>query len=162
LVVTRTAGIQSTELAGPSAAFPHFRQQLSILESVRGRFESSLFDIRQLARADLFDSELDTARELAKKGFARAAGAVAGVVLEKHLAQVCENHSIKVSKKAPTIADMNDPLKEANVLDVPQWRFVQHMADIRNVCVHNKQTEPTTSQVDELISGVAKLVKTLF
>jgi hypothetical protein len=54
------------------------QQQLAILKAVKARFESSLFDIRQLVQSDLFDSELDAAKELAKHGFARAAGALAG------------------------------------------------------------------------------------
>jgi hypothetical protein len=56
-----------------------FRTQLAILKSVAARFESSLFDIRQLVQADLLDSEIDAARELNKHGFTQAAGAV-GVV----------------------------------------------------------------------------------
>ena len=83
-----TRGWEKKKVVGPEAAIPHFRQQLAILDSVQARFESSLFDIKQLVMADLFDSELDAAKELAKKKFHRAAGAVAGVVLEKHLAQV--------------------------------------------------------------------------
>ena len=83
-----TRGWKKKKVVGPEAAIPHFRQQLAILDSVQARFESSLFDIKQLVMADLFDSELDAAKELAKKKFHRAAGAVAGVVLEKHLAQV--------------------------------------------------------------------------
>jgi len=149
-------------VVGPDAAIPLFRQQLAILESVKDRFESSLFDIRQLVQADIFDSEIDAARELAKNKFTRAAGAVAGVVLEGHLAQVCENHQIKVTKKAPSIADLNDMLKNAGVIEVPQWRFVQHLGDLRNLCDHNKKTAPTPEQVDDLIAGVAKITKTLF
>lgn len=160
--LTVTRGYEKEKVVGPDAAIPHFRQQLSILNSVKARFESSLFDIRQLVIADLFDSELDVAGELAKNKFYRPAGAVAGVVLEKHLTEVCENHSIKISKKSPTIGDLNDALKEANVIDVPQWRLLQLLADIRNLCVHNRQTEPNASQVNELVSGVNKVVKTLF
>jgi hypothetical protein len=129
---------------------------------VKTRFESSLFDIRQLVQADLFDSELDAARELGKHKFTRAAGALAGVVLERHLAQVCDNHNIKMTKKAPNIADLNNALKEASVIDVPQWRFIQHLADIRNLCDHDKKSEPTVEQVDDLIAGVMKVTKTLF
>jgi hypothetical protein len=66
---------------------------------------------------------------------------LAGVVLERHLAQVCSNHGIKIAKKTPGIADLNNALKEANVVDVPQWRFVQHLADIRNLCDHSKKAE---------------------
>jgi hypothetical protein len=155
-------GWEKTKIVGPDAAIPQFRQQLAILESARARFQSSLFDIRQLVQADLFDSELDVAEELAKKKFTRAAGAVAGVVLERHLAQVCDNHAIKVAKKAPNISDLNDAIKNANVLDVPQWRFIQHLADIRNLCDHNRTTEPTPEQVNDLVAGFRRLTKTLF
>jgi hypothetical protein len=157
-----TRGWEKEKVVGPDAAIPHFRQQLAILKSVKARFESSLFDIRQLVQADLFDSELDASKELAKNKFTRAAGALAGVVLERHLAQVCDNHSIKVTKKAPGIADLNNALKDANVIDVPQWRFIQHLADIRNLCDHNKKSEPTADQVDDLVAGVMKVSKTLF
>jgi hypothetical protein len=145
-----------------AAAIPRFEQQMAILKSAEGRFESSLFDIRQLVQADLFDSELDAARELLKSKFVRAAGAIAGVVLEKHLAQVCRNHGITVSKKHPTIGDFNDLLKSNNVIETPQWRLIQHLADLRNLCDHNKNKEPTPEEIDDLVSGVDKTMKTLF
>jgi hypothetical protein len=150
------------KIVGPDAAIPQFQQQLAILKSVGARFESSLFDIRQLVQADLLDSELDAAKELVKNGFARAAGAVTGVVLEQHLGQVCENHAIKISKKSPTISDLNQALKGANVIDVPTWRFVQHLADVRNLCDHDKKVEPTAEQVNGLVDGVMKITKTVF
>jgi len=162
LSITRSRGAFDEKVVGPDAAIPQFRQQLAILRSVEARFESSLFDIRQLTQADLFDSELDAAEELARNKFARAAGALAGVVLERHLAQVCDNHGVKVAKRTPTISDLNEVLKGANVIDIPQWRFVQHLADIRNLCDHDKKTEPTTEQVNDLVAGVMKITKTLF
>jgi hypothetical protein len=158
--ITRRMGQE--KVVGPDAAIPHFEQQLAILKSVKTRFESSLFDIRLLVQADLFDSELDAAKELAKNGFARAAGALAGVVLERHLSQVCNNHGTKVAKKTPTISDLNDALKSASVIDVPQWRFIQLLGDIRNLCDHSKANEPTIEQVNDLIEGVIKITKTVF
>jgi hypothetical protein len=149
-------------LVSPEAAIPHFRQQLAILDSVKARFESSLFDIRQLVQADLFDSELEAAKELSKHKYTRAAGALSGVVLERHLGQVCENHGVKITKKNPGIADLNNALKESDVIDVVQWRFVQHLGDIRNLCDHDKKVEPTPEQVDELIAGTMKIIKTVF
>ena len=41
-----------------------FQTQLAILTSVESGFKSTLFDIKQLVQADLFDSELEAAREL--------------------------------------------------------------------------------------------------
>jgi hypothetical protein len=147
---------------GPYAAIPQFEQQLNILKAVERRFESSLFDIKQLTQADLFDSELEAARELNKRGFTRGAGAIAGVVLEKHLAQVCDSHAVVVTRKDPSISDLNDLLKSGGVIDIPQWRSNQHLADLRNLCDHNKKVEPTKEQVEDLIAGVEKVTKTLF
>jgi hypothetical protein len=159
-------GLQVTRLgdvkADPKSAHSHLEQQIAIVSSINRRFESSLFEIKQLVQADLFDSELDAARELIKHKFIRAAGAVAGVVLEKHLAQVCENHGVKITKKHPAISDLNEALKAAEVIDVPQWRYNQHLGDIRNLCDHHKTTEPSIEQVNDLITGVAKVIKTLY
>jgi len=157
-----TRGWEKTKVVGADAAIPQFQQQLNILKSVNKRFESSLFDIKQLVKADLFDSELDAARELLKNGFSRAAGAVSGVVLEKHLAQVCDNHSIKIAKRAPAISDLNELLKTNGTIEIAQWRFIQHLGDLRNLCDHNKAKEPTPAEVRDLIDGVEKVTKTIF
>src|SRR5436305_8035779 len=85
-----------TEIVGPSAALNPLEQQVRIVEALKQRFESTLFDIRALVQADLFDNELDAAEEINNKGFQRGAGAIAGVVLEGHLATVCTNHKIAV------------------------------------------------------------------
>ena len=149
-------------VVGPDAAIPRFRQQLAIVKAIRDRFESSLFDIKQIVQADLFDSELEAAKALVKHGFFRAGGAIAGVVMEKHLAEVCKNHGIRIRKRNPVIADFNDALKNANVIDLPQWRSNQYLGDLRNLCDHNKEKEPSEDEVTDLISGVMKLTKTLF
>lgn len=147
---------------GHEAAISRFSQQLAIVKAARNRFESSLFNIRQVVQADLFDSELEAAQALIKYGFFRAAGTIAGVIIEKHLAQVCKNHGIKLRKKSPSIADFNEALKRADVVDVSQWRFNQRLSDIRNLCAHDKGKEPTNEQVTNLVDGVMKLIKTLF
>ncbi len=163
LQVTRPGPFMGEQvIVAPSVAIPLFEQQFHILQAVKAKFESSLFDIKQLVRADLFDSELDVAKELNKKGFTRAAGAVAGVVLEGHLLQVCENHNIPVKKKNPGINDLAQLLKDNDVIETPEWRKIQHWADVRNSCGHKKKTEPRQEDIDELIVNVSKIIKTLF
>ena len=139
-----------------------FKTQMHILRSAKQRFEKSLLDIRQLLQADLFDSELDICKELLEKGFLRAAGAVSGVVLEKHLSQISDSHKINISKKDPSINDYNELLKKSGVIEVPMWRFIQRLGDLRNLCDHDKKREPTKEEVDELIKGTEKIVKTLY
>jgi len=143
------------------AAYVRVNTQVDIVASAAWRLDDILTNIRGVLQADLFDSELDAARELAKNGHLRAAGAVAGVVLEGHLAEMCRTHGIAVRKKEPSIGDYNDLLKKGEVLDVPQWRLVQRLGDLRNLCTHKKTREPTADEVRELIDGVDKATKTL-
>jgi len=157
-----TRGLNKEKVVGADAAIPRFTQQLNIIKAINKRFESSLFDIKQLVQADLFDSELEAAKELNEKGFLRGAGAIAGVVLEKHLLQVCDNHGVKITKKNPSISDYNDKLKEAGTYETSLWRKIQHLGDLRNLCDHNKKKEPKTEDVDELIEGVERIIKTIF
>lgn len=159
--LTVTRGFNKEKVVGPDAAGSRLRQQLAIVEGAQRRFESSLFDIRQLVQADLFDSEVEAAHHLLKNKFTRAAGALGGVVLEKHLGEVCTNHKVPLGKKQPTISDLNEALKSAGVIDTVQWRFLQHLGDIRNLCDHNKRTEPTPEQVHDLLEGVSKVTKTI-
>ena len=149
------------EIVGKKAAQIPMQQQVEIVNAATARFESSLFDIRGMAQADLFDNELDAATALNKNGFARGAGAVAGVVLEGHLATVCANHSVVIAKKKPTLCDFNEALKAADVIDQQTWRFIQHLTDIRNTCDH-KGKDPTKENVNDLVEGVRKISKTVF
>jgi hypothetical protein len=142
-------------------AVPLFENQLNILKACSTRFSSRLYDIEKVLQADLFDSELDAASELLTKGFTRAAGAIAGVVLEKHLAEVCKEYKITVSRKHPTISDFNESLKSNGIIEIKDWRRIQHLADLRNLCDHNKSKEPSKDDIDDLINGVKALQKTL-
>lgn len=85
-----------------------------------------------------------------------------GVVLEKHLGEVCSSHNVVLRKQIFTLSDLNDALKAAGVIDTPQWRFVQHLGDIRNLCDHSKRTEPIGDEVQGLLDGVSKFIKTIF
>jgi hypothetical protein len=87
------------------AALQKFKQQINIIKSAKRRLQSSLFDMVEVLQADLFDNEIEAAKELWKKGFYRGSGAIAGVVLERHLGNVCEKHNLKTRKKHSTIND---------------------------------------------------------
>lgn len=160
LGVTITKGMDV--IADYSAAIPKMRNQVSILKSAQKRFESKLFDIKEVLQADIFDTELDASLELNKKGFVRGAGAIAGVVLEKHLKHVCEIHSLKSRKKHASISDFNQLLKENEKVDTAQWRFIQHLGDIRNLCDHPKDREPTNEDIMDLVKGVEKVIKSIY
>lgn len=139
-----------------------FQAQRQILAAAAARFESSLLDIRQVLQADLFDSEVEMARELLKKGFLRPAGVIAGVVLERHLADICAAHQLVIKKKDPTIGDLNDALKANATIEVPMWRTIQRLGDLRNLAAHNKSREPMPEEMRELVDGTDRIAKTVF
>lgn len=144
------------------AAHMRFVQQYRILESAQTRLDDILANIHGLVQAEILDNELDAATELWKTGHIRSAGTLAGVVLERHLAKICSSKNLKSRKKKPSLADWNDMLKEANVYDTPTWRGIQRLADIRNLCAHPGDRDPTREEVDELIRGVERITKTIF
>ncbi len=132
--------------------------QLAILASLSTRIDSVLANIEAHLLASFQDAELSTARDLVKTS-PRAAGALAGVVLEDHLQKVANARGIKIAKKSPTIGDLNNPLKDAVAYDIPTWRKISCLADIRNLCSHKKSVEPKAEQVIELIDGVNWVIK---
>ncbi len=146
----------------PKSVISKFEQQITIIDSVLAVLDSNLINIQQLVQADIFDSEIDSAKELLKKGFVRAAGAICGVVLEKHFSTVLDSHSLSISRKDPTINDYNELLKSQDIIDIPTWRHIQLLGDIRNLCDHDKKQEPTKDQVQTLIDGTDKIIKTVF
>lgn len=145
----------------PFVAITSFMRQIEILKACEDTFDSKLYNLKVLLQADVFDSEIDSAKHLKKKGFYRAAGAICGVVIEKHFSEVCKNRGIVIKKKSPTIADYNDALRDI-VYDIVEWRKIQRLGDIRNLCDHSKDREPTLDEIEDLISGTEKVIKTIF
>ncbi|WMT89275.1 hypothetical protein [Pelagibacterium sp. H642] len=160
LIITR--GWEKEVIVDGAAAIPEFNQQLDMVKAAKATLESTLMDLKAVLQADLFDTEIDTAGALAKAGYFRAAGAICGVVLEKHLLQVCAVHGVTIRKKNPGISELSQVLRDADITTIPQWRFIQHLADIRNICDHAKGREPTKEEIDDLVSGAKKVLKTIF
>ena len=158
----RDDGYEREIIVDGRAALMAFRQQIAIVKASKATLSSTLVDLTTILQADLFDSEIDSAAALAKAGFLRASGAMCGVVIEKHLSQVCKNHRIRIRKKKPTIHDLNQPLKDNKIITGPQWRFVQGLADIRNICDHNTGREPTPDELDDLVKGTRKILTSIF
>jgi hypothetical protein len=138
-----------------------FVQQAHIVRSLRSRVDSVVERVRETLNAELLDTELAAARELLHAGHLRAAGAVAGVAVERHLHDLVLTHQILIAKKNPTIAEYNDRLRDASIYPQTTWRRISLLADIRNVCTHAKGREPTAEEVDTLVSGAAWLTKSV-
>ena len=144
-----------------AVALTKLQSQVDIVGSGIERLDSALTDITGIIEAELLDDELSVARELHKTKHLRSAGVVAGVVLERHLKRLVANHQVTF-RKVPQITSLNDALKAAKIYDVPQWRRIQALGDLRNLCAHHGDREPTGDEVIELITGVEKVTKTVW
>lgn len=135
--------------------------QISIVQAAVDIADSKLRDIRTQILGEVLREDVGMARTLLKSGYTRAGGAIAGVVLEQHLKAVAIGRSIPL-KKNPTLAVLNDALKDAQVYGVPQWRKIQYIIDMRNICAHGKDREPGRGEIEEMIDAVAKVLSTIF
>jgi hypothetical protein len=160
LRITRGGGYEV--IADGSAAIPEFKQQLNIVRAAKDSLQSTLMDLTAVLQADLFDTEIETAGALAKAGYLRAAGAICGVVIEKHLNHVGNIHNLKIVKKNPGISELAQILRTSGVITLAQERFIQSLADTRNLCSHAKGREPTKDEITELVEGTGKVLKTIF
>lgn len=159
ITVTR-AGIE--EFNSKMTAMYKFANQINIIKSIEENIDNVLFNIKNNIEFEVLDNEIDSARKLISKGFYRSAGALGGVVLEKHFETVLKNHNLKMSKKNPCISDYNDLFKQEGVYDTIQWRQIQLLGDIRNLCDHNKGREPSKDEVENLINGIENVIKSVF
>lgn len=134
--------------------------QYDMLAAVPSHLKFSLYDIELTAYSILMDDEITAAQYLLKNGFLRSAGALAGVVLERHLKTLLRKHTPLIKhKEKDSLSALNDLCKNA-VYDLVTWRKVQHLADLRNLCDHDKVREPTKDEVAELNRGVGAMIKT--
>jgi len=138
----------------------HINAQFEILSAVPSFLRYSMYDIELTAYSILMDDEISASKHLISNGFLRSAGALAGVILERHLKNMLRKHlpPIKYALNA-TLSTVNELCKKYDIYDLETWRKVQYLTDLRNLCDHQKDREPTKDEVTELIDSVSALLK---
>ena len=157
-----TSGFDKKVVAGPVDAIPLVQQQLNILDSVTVRLDSTITEISEILQADLLDRMLSAANELAKNGLARSAGGVCSAIIQQHFETLRAKYELKLAKKAPSLKDYNDLLLKSEVYDFGTGRQIQYLIDLRDLCVKNNNKAPTLSEIEELLAGTEKIIKTIY
>lgn len=111
--------------------------------------------------ADEIGAELAEARDHVTAGRVRAAGCIAGVVLERRLVELAAAHGAVMMKKLNTLADYNEALWGKRVYDLPTMRRIQVLTDLRNRCAHALPEEPTPQDAREVVDGVEAVLRRL-
>jgi len=132
----------------------HFGQQLRILRSVRDGLEYVLADIHSTLYGDVENHVLAAVYRLSQHGHCRAAGALAGVLLEIHLAHVAAKYRVAMGTKSPDITMLNAALKRGSIYDGDIWRFIKHLGALRDVWVDASRRDPTVDELTAFIHEV--------
>lgn len=99
------------------------------------------------------------AKALHRAGYFTAAGAVSGVVLERHLRLLCQSRDPVIIPSGQTINALNNALRAAQVYDQAESLRVQLMASIRNRCDHAVPDPPSKEEVWDMIQDVAGFIR---
>ncbi|UZE46993.1 DUF4145 domain-containing protein [Rhodopseudomonas sp. P2A-2r] len=120
-------------------------------EDFKGGYLSSL---KSLVQAEVFDNELDQARELLSSGYKVAAAVIAGVVLETTLRQLCNDQGLSIGK----LDRMNADLTKSGYYNSLVQKRITALADLRNKAAHGHADQFTETDVSEMISYVEGFV----
>lgn len=135
---------------------------LSTLESLRAIFLAAKEDYeggylrttRSLIQVEVFDSELEQAKELLQAGYKSPAAITAGVVLETSLRELCDQEGLPHGK----LDKMNSDLAKIGKYNKLQQKRITALADIRNSAAHGKPQEFTDQDVVEMIRDTERFV----
>lgn len=133
--------------------------QFGILASVPNHLKFSVYNTELNIYSVLMKDELGAAQYLLDNGFLRSAGALAGIVLERHLKNLLEKHEppIKYRERA-ALGELNKLCGENNIYEPTDKSRVDVLNQIRIRCVHDKEPKPKKEEVQGLIDGVSKTI----
>jgi hypothetical protein len=113
-----------------------------------------LNSMKSIVQAEIFDIELDQAKELLNKGYYVAAAVIAGVVIETGLRELCINNNIIVGK----LNKMNDDLAKKGIYNSLIQKQITAIAGIRNSAAHGKIDEFNIDQVKNMINEIENIL----
>lgn len=149
--------IEAEKYVGQRSDLHAFRRLKTVFEATKNDYEGGyLASVAELVRAEVFESELEQARELHKSGYITAAAVVAGVVLETTLRTLCTANSITPVPRS--LDGMNSALVKAQVYGGLVSKQVVAIAHLRNQAAHGNTSEFDAVQVDKMIDNVEHFI----
>jgi hypothetical protein len=135
--------------------YDQFRRFQAVFLAAKEDFEGGyLSSMKTLVQAEVFDSELEQAKELLGAGYLSAAAVIAGVVLETALRELCDRENIPHGK----LDKMNADLAKAGKYNTLLQKRITALAAIRNSAAHGKVDEFTKQNVVNMIDEVEQFL----
>lgn len=153
-------GVQGGLEDSREAAARCFRSQLAILKSVADRLAWVQMDTEEQAERGLQLAFLEAARGLIEVN-ERAAGVLAGSVLESYLKKLAIKHRLKFRKHVPPLREYIEALHTGKVFDIPVQSQAIWLAEIADRARSDAEG-PTKLQVRDLIDGARWLIANVF
>ena len=128
-----------------------FDRKKALFLAFKDDYEKGLISsMKYLIEANVFDTELEQAKELLSNRYKLAAAVIGGVVLETALRSLCDKEKIEHGK----LDKMNADLAKAGVYNKFQQKSITALADIRNSAAHGKDSEFTHENVENMIRDI--------
>ena len=129
-------------------------QAFGVLLAAKDDYQSeSLFSLKRLIEAELFDEFLEQAEHLLDAGYYQPAAVIAGCVLEDGLRKLCHTQEIKLPEN-PKIDWMNSELAKKGVYVKLVQKRITAIADLRNNAAHGKWSEFERSDVESMLRDI--------
>ncbi len=146
---------EAENCASWSGNVKNFRMTRVVFGAAKEDFEGGyLASVRNLVQAEVFDTELEQAKELLSTGYHPAAAVIAGVVLETTLRQLCSVKQLPIGK----LDKMNADLAKAGQYNSLVQKRITSIAAIRNSAAHGDHSAFSRNDVAAMIDEVARLV----
>lgn len=143
--------IGGEKLRGGETNLNKYHRLKAIFNAAKEDFEGGyLSSVRSLVQAEVFESELDQAEELLKKGYLVAAAVIAGVVLETGMRELCDREGIPHGM----LNTMNVELAKKGVYNSLQQKRITALTDIRNSAAHGKPDAFAEEDVTQMIRDI--------
>lgn len=138
-----------------SGNYTRFQQTRAVFGAAKEDFEGGyVSSIRNLIQAEVFDTELEQAKELTGAGYYQAGAIIAGVVLETNLRQLCTEMQIQPGK----LDRMNADLAKAGKYNSLVQKRITALAAIRNSAAHGEVQKFSSADVSSMIDEIERLV----
>lgn len=137
----------------------YFSIQCSVLKACLSVLDPFYQNINKQIYFEYQEDDLKIAEKLMRISI-RAAGALAGFVLEKHLKIVCNNHLLS-GMENKTLGQLIDTLHQNKVINTTDRKNLEYLSDTRNKCDHAKKEEPKEYEVKDLIEHTRRWIALL-
>ena len=130
-----------------------------VLKAAKEDYEKeSIFDLKSLIEAEVFDDFLEQAEHLLKLDYFQPAAVIAGSVLEDGLRKICKKNKIELGSK-PKLDSMNSKLAKAGIYNKLTQKKITALADIRNSAAHGKWNEFDKDEVEDMIKSIRSFME---